>query len=296
MTKSEKMVLLSLTLMLATAGGISAAAADPGAKRVVVGRDITLPPKLQRYRANVWDEIESAARDSGWTAIKAEDGASSCGVKDCPREIADREKVATVLSVEGSYTNAGYSITVKLWGRNVRNGQDGWTAQFASSCELCSGPEFAGTVGINVRKALVAEAERLAAAPAPLPNPGPLTQPGRIDGIKPPNPAQTQPAGVAAQSPASPPPERIIAPWVLVGAGALVTGIGVGLWAVDGKQGGACWSSTCGKVYSTRGIGIAGTGIGVAAILAGGGWYIYKVREQGSVAVGPGTISVAGRF
>jgi hypothetical protein len=275
---------LSLTVLLVA----KVASAKPAeAKRVVVGQSITPAHKFKKHHDRMWEEVEAAARDGSWTLVKVENNVGRCSVKDCPQEYAEREKTNSVISIEGLYTKTGYNITVKIWSKFGKNGQSGWVGEFAGDCDLCSGFELTESVGINVRKALVAEAERLLAVPE---EPPPVEHP---ETTKPPLLVQSAPVTKPARSDH----EGHWAPWLVMGAGAVATGLGIGLWSVNGNQGGGCWKNTCGKVYDTRAIGIGTTVIGIAAILAGGGWYLYQWRSSSAnVAIGPGTIHLAGRF
>lgn len=283
------MMLVSLILILAGAGVASAKPGETKAKRVVVGQSISLARKLKKPRERIWEEVEAAARDGSWTLIKAENNAGQCSVKECPQEYAEREAASSVLSIEGLYTNAGFSVNIRIWSKNGKNGQSGWVGEFSGECELCSSLEFSEAVGINVRKALVAEAERMLATPV-------NSIVDRPMGPNPPRMVSLAPPPPAAPKPLQPAHERILAPWIVVGAGAVVTGLGIGLWATDGDRGGDCWGKTCGRVYDTRGIGIVTTSVGIATMLSGGGWYLYKWRSHASVAVGPGTLHLAGKF
>lgn len=271
MRMRANMTLVPLALVLASTSLASAKPESGKVKRVVVGQSISFAPKLQKYRPRMWQEIESAAHDGNWTLVRAEDGTGGCTVKDCPQEIAEREKAISLLSLEGTYTNSGFSIIVKVWAKNGKNGRDGWVGEFTSECELCSAPEFTSAVGLNVRKALVAEAERLI-APRPTP-PGtvPTAQPAEVKPLPP--VAATQPAppatNLVSPRPASQPEwyiPRYVSVTAIVGGAALI-GSGIYLLHINGE--GTCdlgaGQRLCSQHYKTQGLG---TGLVVGGSLA----------------------------
>jgi len=297
-----KMV-LPVTLILTGADVAWAEAGGAEAKQVVVGQSITFAPKAQKYRAKVWEKVEAAVKDSGWAPVKVETGPNGCAVKDCPREIAQRELVETVLSIDGNYSSSGYSFTVKVWSKNGRNGS-GWVGEFGGECGVCSGSELAEAVAANVRKALAGEAERLvadaaaraevatptakeksvppAAAPAAESAPGPTPAANLVE-----PPATAEPRGVAW------------VPWTVVGLGALA--IGYGGWALykDGKSNGTCSAGPTAKMcdtYSSHTLGVVGLVGGGVLVMAGVIWEITTPSSTTSVSASPNHVALNVRF
>jgi hypothetical protein len=302
MKKSATMMLLPLALILTNAGSTLAEVGGTEARRLVVGQSITLAPKAQKFRAKVWEKIEATAHDAGWTPVKVEGGANDCGVKDCPSEIALREQVETVLSIEGNYSGTAYGFTVRVWSKNGRDGRSGWVGEFGSECELCSGSEFANAVGTNVRKALASETERLLANAATKPTVATVTSeersavpPAALD-----PPASPPPPANIVSPPATPEPEAASwVPWTMIGVGALA--IGYGAWGLhkDGKSAGNCSAGPTAKTcdaYSFHTLGVISIVGGGVLAMAGVIWVITTPSHTTSVSASPNYVALSVRF
>ncbi len=297
-----KMVLL-VTLILTGAGVAWAETGGAEAKHVVVGESIAFAPKAQKYRSKVWEKVEASVKDSGWAPLKVETGPNGCLAKDCPREIAQRELVETVLSIDGNYSGSVYSFTVKVWSKNGRNGS-GWVGEFGGECAVCSGAELAEAVATNVRKALAGETERLVADAAAMAEAAtPTAEEKSI-------PAEAAPAAESAPGPTPaanlveppPPPESggvAWVPWTVMGVGVLA--IGYGAWGLyeDGKSTGTCSAGPTAKmcdVYSSHTLGVIGLVGGGVLVVAGVIWEITTPSSTTSVSASPNHVALSVRF
>jgi hypothetical protein len=293
-------MVLPVTLILTGADVAWAEAGGAEAKQVVVGQSIIFAPKAQKYRAKVWEKVEDAVKDSGWAPVKVETGPNGCVVKDCPREIAQRELVETVLSIDGNYASGGYSFTVKVWSKKGRNGQSGWVGEFGSECGLCSGAEFAEAVSTNVRKALAGEAERLLAAAkmevaAATPEEKTAAPPLSLDPTAGPTPSANlvaPPAPTARES-------MSWVPWTIMGAGALAVGYGVWGLHEDGQSTGSCSAGPTAKTcdtYSSHTLGVVSIVGGGVLAMAGVIWVVTTPSHATSVSVSSNHVALSVRF
>jgi len=266
--------------ILIVSSGAASRAEESGAKRVVVADFVSISPKLEKYRPKMWEAISDAVRESNWNMIRA--SRNVCTVKECPKDFADRDQAKAVIAIEGNYTSSRFNVTIKLWG------SQGWLGEFTSTSELCTAAEFANAVGDGVRKAIAAEAERILNTPISEPKPIPVAKSV---------PVKPSPVVVTVPKEVPRPPQRqtIWAPWVVVGAGLAVTAAGAWMWSKNGNNT-DCSDGVCNKTYKTSTVGIATTSLGIATVLAGGTWYVFSLRDDATVALGPGSINFAGRF
>lgn len=297
-----KMV-LPVMLILTGAGVAWAETGGAEARQVVVGQSITFAPKAQKYRAKVWEKVETTVKDSGWAPVKVETGPNGCAVKDCPREIAQRELVETVLSIDGNYSSSGYSFTVKVWSKNGRNGSSGWVGEFGGECGVCSGSELAEAVAANVRKALAGEAERLVADAAAKVEATPTAEEKSIPPAAAPAAESTPgpaPTANLVESRATPEPRSVAwVPWTVIGVGALA--IGYGGWGLykDGKSNGTCSAGPTAKMcdtYSSHTLGVVGLVGGGVLVMAGVIWEITTPSSTTSVSASPNHVALNVRF
>jgi hypothetical protein len=181
-----------------------------------------------------------------------------------------------VLFVEGSRNDYGFSLDITL--RGVSGGDSekaqGW-------CNFCTGPQMV-TAAENVARPLVVH---LAARPDRVPGPAPTARGTNLNGGS----AEGKTGSTLAR--------------VLLGAGVAAAGAGIVVagsvtWARAGDRTG-CFvgeqGPDCAEIYGSKDLGI-GLVIGGAVLAGLGGYLMMFSGTQAQVAVGPGGVTVAGKF
>jgi hypothetical protein len=251
------------------AAGATDRAAGPRARVTVLDR-LELPASLGEFHAKLRTALEALIREQGLEVITAPVVPATCRAASCTEEAMRSSGASHVLFVEGSRNDYGFSLDITLRGVS---GEDTEKAQ--GWCNFCTGPQMV-TAAENVARPLVVH---LAA------------RPDRVPGAAAP--------GVVLVSP-EPKSGRALAR-VLVGAGIAAAGAaavvyGSVLWRRDGSDTDCVPpSGVCREAYDGKNLGI-GMVIGGAVVAGVGAYLMLFTKTETNVAVGPGGVSVAGKF
>ncbi len=259
-----------------SAGSASPAAASErpiGARaRVTVLDRLELPASLGEFHGKLRTALEALIREQGLEIVETPPVPASCTAVSCAEDSLRASGASYVLFVEGSRNDYGFSLDITLRGVASDDSEkaQGW-------CNFCTGPQMV-TAAENVARPLIVH---LAARPDRAP--GTAAAPGTT---------LTAPAGEKGGRSTT---------RVLIGAGLAAVGVAAVV------AGGITWhragdptnyfvgpdGSDYSDTYGGKNLGI-GMVIG-GAIVAGVGGYLMLVRDT-SVAVGPGSVAVAGKF
>lgn len=293
----------SILLVLVTAAAAPAPpakAADP-APRVVLLDALVLPPKLEKanVRATVEQRIAEAAHAHGWDAVSI---ATDCRDFGCAGAVARAAKTLYVLILVGRYAvgdTYASDLGVSLWhdgsviASRSENDEDAEAQNAPGAVVLrCGPPDGACTPELLISKlgryagklldqeiaAIKARAAIAASATLPPPSPPPLP---------------VVPIGQTIQEGRG---GRILG-WSLVGAGTVLAGGAIALWAANGSDTQCGDSAGCRKERQTTTVA-AIAGVAGAAALAGGVVLVVVDRGPARVAlsVHPRGVSLEGRF
>jgi hypothetical protein len=251
------------------AGGASERSSGPRGRVTVLDR-LELPASLGEFHAKLRTALEALIREQGLEVVTAPTISPNCRATSCTEDAMRSSGASHVLFVEGTRNDYGFSLDITL--RGVSGGEaekaQGW-------CNFCTGPQMV-TAAENVARPLLvhlaARPDPVAGGAAPgvtlIPQQGPKS--GRAIG------RVLLGAGVAA-----------------IGAAAIV--VGSVTWNRHGEQTDCVPSGICREEYDSKNLGIAMV-IG-GAVAAGLGTYLMLfTRTETSVGVGPGGVSVAGKF
>jgi hypothetical protein len=286
----------------------SARAADPS-PRVVLLDALVLPPKLEKLnvRATVEQRVAEASRAHGWDAVTI---ATDCRDLGCAGAVARAAKALYVLTLVGRYAAGdtyASDLGVSLWhngsviSSRSESDEDADRDKAAGAVVLRCGPpdgactpellmskleSYAGKLLDQESAAIKARAAAAAAAalpavppPAPTPVPvvpiGPSPQEGRVG--------------------------RILG-WSLVGAGVVLAGGAIALWAVNGADTHCNDVSGddagCRRERKTSTAAVI-AGVGAAAALAAGVVVVItadRTPARLALSVHPSGVSLEGRF
>ena len=234
--------------------------------RVTVFDRLELPASLGEFHGKLRTALEALVREQGLEIVASPIVPASCRATSCTEDAMRSSGASHVLFVEGSRNDYGFSLDITL--RSVSS-DDSEKAQ--GWCNFCTGPQMV-TAAENVARPLVVH---LAA------------RPDRVPGAAP---------GVVLV-PGEPKSGRSIAR-VLLGAGVAAAGAaaivyGSVLWNRDGDL--TDCVPVCRQEYDGKNLGI-GMVIGGAVIAGVGTYLMLFTRTETNVAVGPGGVSVAGKF
>ena len=250
-------------------------AAGPRARVTVLDR-LELPASLGEFHGKLRTSLEALVREQGLEVVTAPAVPANCGSTSCAEDLLRSSGASHVLFVEGSRNDYGFSLDITL--RGVA-GEDSEKAQ--GWCNFCTGPQMV-TAAENVARPLVVH---LAARPE------------RAPGSAPGTPGLT-PAGGAKEGGSALPRVLLGAGVAAIGAAAIVAGSFT--WHRAGSDA-ACQPApdggmiVCPDEYGGKNLGI-GLVIG-GAVAAGIGTYLMIFSGSSThVAVGPNSVTVAGRF
>jgi hypothetical protein len=246
--------------------------------RVTVLDRLELPASLGEFHAKLRTALEALVREQGLEVVPAPTVTANCGSASCAEEQLRSSGASHVLFVEGSRNDYGFSLDITL--RGVAGGDSekaqGW-------CNFCTGPQMV-TAAENVARPLVVH---LAARP----------DRGAGNGAGAPGTDLTAPAGESKRASNL---ARVLVGAGMAAAGAATIVAGSFTWNRAGSEtdcvppeGGG--NPICREVYGGKTLGISMVVGG--AILAGvGGYLMMFTGSKAQLAVGPGGVSVAGKF
>ena len=249
-------------------------AAGPRARVTVLDR-LELPASLGEFHGKLRTSLEALVREQGLEVVTAPAVPANCGSTSCAEDLLRSSGASHVLFVEGSRNDYGFSLDITL--RGVA-GEDSEKAQ--GWCNFCTGPQMV-TAAENVARPLVVH---LAARPE------------RAPGIAPGTPSLT-PAGGAKEGGSALP--RVLLGAGLAAAGAAAIVAGSFTWHRAGSTT-SCQPTEDNKIVCPDEYGGKNLGIGLViggAVAAGIGTYLMIFSGSSThVAVGPNSVTVAGRF
>lgn len=211
--------------------------------------------------------------------------ASNCNARHCLPALAARRGVeqAILLSINPTDFD-GYNLVASSWSQTTGSREN------KTSCEYCGGDDLVGMAAKLVRALVVTDlAPELPAMPPDTASP--------TSGV-------TRDPAVVLAVPVQPPPvahPSLLAPTLIGASGVALLASGVSLWLLDGHNGSDCSRPKADApycaAYATRAVGQALTGVGAAALVVGGVlfWRAEAIGET-HVAIGPGSMSIRGRF
>jgi hypothetical protein len=206
-----------------------------------------------------------------------------CELPGCLPQIAAASGAALVLSVEAQFAKESFKLTIRLWNADEGKllGSDG------RDCPICDEQDLWGSAAL-LTQGLIERARRepskapvaiplVAAAAPPVSSPAPLSV-----------------APVDPQAPSNHPgPFVTYSGFALAAAGLAALVVGSYYISVDGDR--AC--SQCARVRDTSKYGWPIAAAGGAALLGGAGLVAWSFwPDHATVAVGPTSVFVAGRF
>jgi hypothetical protein len=235
--------------------------------RVTVLDRLELPASLGEFHGKLRTSLEALVREQGLEVIDAPAVSANCRSTSCEEDLLRSSGASHVLFVEGSRNDYGFSLDITL--RGVA-GEDSEKAQ--GWCNFCTGPQMV-TAAENVARPLVVH---LAA------------RPDRVS-----RSAAAPPAAPAAEGSGSS-LGRVLVGAALAAAGAATVVAGSFTWHRAGTETN-CTPSPCTEVYGGKNLGI-GMVVGGAIVTGIGAYLMIFTGSKTHVAVGPGGVSVAGKF
>jgi hypothetical protein len=252
---------------------------------VVEVRKLRLPEKLGADL--VRQAAEDGARRAGAKTLDDGRDGAACRDEACWLQVAEFSGATHVLIVDAEYDRLAYALSVILWSATDREPRPAATAE----CTTCPAKDLLAKVtDLSARVVTTERARQIAATTTPEPE----AHPGPSTGIPP--GVHTNASPDAAHAGASP-----MLAYGLAGTGAALVTAGVILWTTDGRRSDceadpAGGSRVCVDTLKTKAIALplalAGLGVG----LWGGYEWSRLSRASVTVTLGPGVVTLGGRF
>ena len=265
-----------VSALLANVANASASVQD-GRPRVAVVNAVEFPASIPEVGAKLRDTLNEAVKEHGYDLAP---DAGACIDRACLKAMAVKSGATDVLiAVGGQNALHGYHVELRIW--NVSSDRDD---RSTAECNVCTADQIVETVSSSVGHLL----DRVPVLHVSLPPPS-----APVANVAPP------PSVAITVPPPAHQPELLTGKLILGGSLAVLGIAGIVTGSVylheDGEQ--TNCESVCRSVYNTRTLGIS---VLAGGLVAGGigGWLLWSAltTHDTTVAVGPSSIAIAGRF
>jgi hypothetical protein len=241
-------------------------------------------------RQEVRASAEQALRELGVEVApqsQVKTSLDDCNIPSCLAELGRQAGASHILEIQGSYVNESYNLRLDL-----RDGETGRIlGSDAKECEICSARDFYRAVK-DRSAALWTRVVREQGSAEAVPPQAVSVTPARSDLAE----AKTAPSPAKAGRSFWRQPLPLVGLGLTAGA-AVLLGFGSYYLAVDGDPV-SCGGSSCAFKRSTAGSGWGLLAGGGAALLGGVALLIWGRDEPTgpAISLGPGTVTLSGRF